>query len=250
MRRMTYFVMALALVLGFTQCKKEQPANQTAETVHITLNVENGSKHEIVPDGSIARVNFEKGDVIYVGDGKTYIGTLTCDGTKFSGDISPADGTTNLYFYFVGGFSTTPAELSGKSSFTVDISDQSSKLPVLSFNSATYKGSGDYECTLENQCALVKFSILNGGTDVPVNVGGLYTEAQIDFASNSITNNGTTGFVTLNSTSETEKWAVLLPQTVNNPTVTIPDHKANITTSFPEITENMYYNTGVGIWVF
>ncbi len=52
MKRMTYFVMALALVLGFTQCKKEQvhtPENET-KTVNITLNVGGnggGSRHDI-----------------------------------------------------------------------------------------------------------------------------------------------------------------------------------------------------------
>ncbi len=49
---MTYFVMALALVLGFTQCKKEQvntPENET-KTVNITLNVGGnggGSRHKM-----------------------------------------------------------------------------------------------------------------------------------------------------------------------------------------------------------
>ena len=60
----------------------------------------------------------------------------------------------------------------------------------------------------------MKFTTASG-TDDPVHVGGLYTGATINFGTETpgITNNGTTGFVALNSTSETEKWAVLLPQT-------------------------------------
>lgn len=218
MRRMTYFVMAFALVLGFTQCKKEQvntPENET-KTVNITLKVGGnggGSRHDInTTSGAVA---FEDGDVIYVGNGSTYIGTLIREGGLFSGSINePADGT-EIYFYFVGGLTTTPAELSGQSSFTVDISDQSTKMPVLSCNHVTYSsGTTSYSCVLQNQCALVKFTTASG-TDDPVHVGGLYTEAQIDFASKTIAHTDTKGFVNLypDAVDNTAKWAVLLPQT-------------------------------------
>ena len=216
MKRMTYFVMALALVLGLSQCKKEQPLEPTNEgnVVNITLNVGGnggGSRHTINTENG--DVGFEEDDVIYVGDGTTYIGTLTRTDGVFSGPINePADGT-EIYFYFVGGLtpSATP-EAGTTSSFTVDISDQSTQMPVLSCNHVTYTtGTTSYSCVLQNQCALVKFT--TASTTDPVHVGGLYTEAMIDFDNNSITNNDTTGFVALNSTSETEKWAVLLPQT-------------------------------------
>ena len=80
MKRMTYFVMAVALVLGLSQCKKEQPLEPTNEgnVVNITLNVGGnggGSRHTINTENG--DVDFEDGDVIYVGDGTTYIGTLT-----------------------------------------------------------------------------------------------------------------------------------------------------------------------------
>jgi len=218
MKRMTYFVMALALVLGFTQCKKEQvntPENET-KTVNITLNVGGnggGSRHDI--NTTTGAVDFQDDDVIYVGDGSTYIGTLTRTGGVFTGDINePADGT-EIYFFFVGGLPTTPADLSGQSSFTVDISDQSNKMPVLSCNHVTYSSSTtSYSCVLQNQCALVKFTTASG-TDGPVHVGGLYTEAQIDFASKTIAHTDTKGFVNLypDAVDNTAKWAVLLPQT-------------------------------------
>ena len=218
MKRMTYFVMALALVLGFTQCKKEQvntPENET-KTVNITLNVGGnggGSRHDI--NTTTGAVDFEDGDVIYVGDGSTYIGTLTRNGGVFSGSINEPNDGTEIYFYFVGGLtpSSTP-EAGTTPSFTVDISDQSTKMPVLSCNHVTYHpGTTSYSCKLENQCALVKFT--TASTTAPVHVGGLYTGATINFGTETpgITNNGTTGFVALNSKSATEKWAVLLPQT-------------------------------------
>ena len=216
MKRTLYFVMALALVLGFTQCKKEQvntPENET-KTVNITLNVGGnggGSRHDI--NTTTGAVDFQDGDVIYVGDGSTYIGTLTRTDDVFSGPINEPAHETEIYFYFVGGLTPSSTPVAGTTpSFTVDISNQSSKMPVLSCNHVTYySNTTSYSCKLENQCALVKFT--TASTIAPVHVGGLYTVAQIDFASNSITNNGTKGFVALNSTSETEKWAVLLPQT-------------------------------------
>ena len=184
--------MALALVLGFSQCKKEQvntPENET-KTVNITLKVgsNGGSKHDI--NTTTGAVSFQNGDVIYVGNGSTYIGTLTYDGTIFSGSIDQPDNNTEIYFFFVGGLPTTPADLSGKSSFT------------------------SYSCVLQNQCALVKFTTASG-TDDPVHVGGLYTEAQIDFASKTIAHTDTKGFVNLypDAVDNTAKWAVLLPQT-------------------------------------
>ena len=217
MRRMIYFVMALTLVLGLAQCKKEQtiePENEV-KTVDITLKVgrNSGSKHDI--NTTTGAVDFKNGDVIYVGNGSTYIGTLTYSGTIFSGSINqPADGT-EIYFFFVGGLTTTPADLSGQSSFTVDISNQSTKMPVLSCNHVTYSSSTtSYSCVLQNQCALVKFTTASG-TDDPVHVGGLYTEAQIDFASKTITHTDTKGFVNLypDADDNKAKWAVLLPQT-------------------------------------
>ena len=46
MRKMTYFVMAMALVLGFTQCKKENLEPETeGKQVMITLNVGGGDNN-------------------------------------------------------------------------------------------------------------------------------------------------------------------------------------------------------------
>ena len=211
-------MMALALVLGFTQCKKEQvntPENET-KTVNITLNVGGnggGSRHDI--NTTTGAVDFQDGDVIYVGNGSTYIGTLTRTDGVFSGPINEPADETEIYFFFVGGLTPSATPEKGTTpSFTVDISNQSTKMPVLSCNHVTYYSSTtSYSCKLENQCALVKFT--TASTTDPVRVGGLYTVAQIDFASNSITNNGTTGFVNLHPDAEDNKakWAVLLPQT-------------------------------------
>ena len=140
MKKMTYFVMVLALVLGFTQCKKEQiePQNQV-EQVRITLNVggNGGSRHTINTNNG--DVDFQNGDVIYVGDGSTYIGTLTRENDVFSGNINAPANNTEIYFYFVGGLTpSSDPEAGSTTSFTVDIGNQSSQMPVLSSNHVTY----------------------------------------------------------------------------------------------------------------
>ena len=215
-RKNTTLLLACVLLLGFTQCKKEQPQGSDTEvkTVGITLKVggNSGSKHTI--NTTTGAVGFEEHDLIYVGNGGKYIGTLECNNSGvFTGDINEPVDNTEMYFYFIGGLTPSTLPVAGTTpSFTVDISDQSSKMPVLSCNHVTYHtGTSSYSCVLQNQCALVKFTNLS--TSAPIHVGGLYTEALIDFENNCITNNGTTGFINLKSESKTAKWAVLLPQT-------------------------------------
>ena len=213
-RKNTMLLLACVALLGFTQCKKEQTQGSETEvkTVNITLNVggNGGSRHTINTENG--DVTFQNSDVIYVGDGSHYIGTLTRTDGIFSGNINQPADNTEIYFYFVGGLTPSIDPSAGStSSFTVDISDQSSQMPVLSCNHVTYKsGTSSYSCTLQNKCALVKFTT---NTNASVHVGGLYTEALIDFEHNNITNNGTTGFINLKSENQTTKWAVLLPQT-------------------------------------
>lgn len=246
MRRLSTILMAAVLVLGLTQCKKETPANSENEggKVSITLDVENGgNKHTVNPhdgSGTQATVNYDDGDVIYVGDGNHYIGRLTRTSKHFSGEINaPEDGTT-IYFYFVGGMTPIDLTPSGSlvegatTSFKVSISDQSENLPVLSFTSVTYySGTSSYSCQLQNQCGLAEFTLENSAATVVVN-GSMYTKAVINFASTpGISNDGTKGDVTLyNNSGATTKYAILLPQdAVSSAAVTVDgdsDYKAYV----------------------
>lgn len=214
MKRMSYFVMALALMLGLAQCKKESIEPQNEGGVRITLNVENsGNRHAV--NTELGTVTYQDGDVIYVGDGSHFIGTLTRENGTFSGTINPTPADeAQIHFYFLGGLtpSVTP-EAGSTSDFTVNISDQTSKLPVLSYEHTTYyEGTTEYSCELKNKCGLVRFPLANEAG--AVKVSGMHTEATISF-------NGTPGItptedvigqVSLYSVSNTEKWAILLPQ--------------------------------------
>jgi len=254
MKRTITLLIATALIFGMSQCKKNvetiTPSN-LGEAVHITVNVDDGGKHIVYP-GTGAYV-FENGDKLYVGNNGKYRGTLTYNSGAFSGTIYSPSTDDYLHFYFVGGLTPSATPSAGSTeSFTVNIANQSSKLPVLSYAHSTQKyvnGTTTYGCTLLNKCGLVKFN-LSTATDKAVTVGGLYTTATINFASaqEGITPEGTTGAVTLrNEGTNNKRWAILLPQAaITDPTVTIAGYDSSITT-LPATTNNTYNNTGVNI---
>ena len=239
-------LLALAVMLTFTQCKKDDPIapEGSGQKIHISLKVANGSRHDVTTGTGV--VTYSNGDVIYVGNGSQYIGSITHDGTNFSGTVTVPDGTSKLYFYFVGGAPITPTTLSsGTTSYTVDISNQSSKLPVLSLGEAAYTGEGTYTCELKNKCGLVKF-VPATATSATVTLNGVYNRATIDFASPGITPTGEPGNIALCPAADDAKWAILLPQSDATATATIGGITYAIE-SFPNITNNYYNNTGVAI---
>ncbi len=257
MKKIILALVAFMLVLGMTQCKKEQPTptpepTPDGETVYISMKVDDGgAKHIVYPSTGI--YVFESGDVIYVGNNGKYVGTLTYANGTFSGSITSPSTDDYLHFYFTGGKAPATAPTAGSTtSFTVDISDQSSKLPVLSYGHSTTKyidGTTAYTCMLENQCGLVKF-VPTIATSEAISVGGMKTIATINFASGNegIAPVDATGAVKLYAASDSEKWAILLPQNeVENPTVIINHFIQTTIESVPVVTANLYYTHGVNI---
>ena len=210
-------LMALVLMLSLTQCKKNIDTVTSGKKVHITLNVNNGGRHTIEPNESgYVPVTYEEGDVIYVGNGGHCIGELTCgnDGMTFSGDITNPSTSDFLHFYFVGGLTPSATPTYGTTTdFTVDISNQTTKLPILSYAHSENHYSElttNYSCTLQNKCALVEFKY-TPGTDKNVKVSNMLCEAKIDFANPGITPTGKLDAIGLYPQSDTQKWAILLP---------------------------------------
>ncbi len=256
------YMLALAMVLAFTGCKKkiEPVVHDNGNSVNITLNVNGGGKHGIVLDqeSGYSPVAYSEGDVIYVGDGGSYVGYLTCqsDGTTFTGTITPSPTADNLYFYYVGGL--TPQNWGGEvgeKSFTVDIHDQSNtntgmdntnKLPVLSVGTEDYYlGKVEFDCILENKCALVKFRLNTNVGDAKVRISNMLSEAKIDFANHCITPTGTLDAITLycgpsNNGEQTVtnmylRWAILLPSDAERSGYVIVEDGA-------QMANNKYYN--------
>ncbi|MBR6930935.1 MAG: hypothetical protein IKH61_12025 [Bacteroidales bacterium] len=234
MKKLSTIIMALALVLGMSQCKKQEtPTNgNSGEKVHITLNVnngenisvnvDNGSRHEVAPN--LGMIKFEDGDVLYVGHDGKYIGYLTYQNGAFAGDLEDVTNTADyLHFYFLGGKGPDVESIAeNTTSFNISIADQSTNLPVLCYghSTETYGSATNYSAVLEYQCALVKFN-LNKATDYKCTLLNMPTEATISFATtagddfNPIAKTSTTDTIDLyrEEGNTGVRWAILLPGT-------------------------------------
>ncbi len=226
MKKMTYFVMALALVLGLAQCKKEQletPQNE-GNSVMITLDVkgDNNAKVDVNPPD----VTFEYGDEIIVACNGHYVGTLTHNGTNFSGPIENATVGEHLYFYFFGNVSPQYFDIH-KYECYVYIGEQTGKLPVISMGQSKETVPSDpsersnYTAILQNKCSLMKFNADINST-APLCISGMNNfvtvrfnrsgdDGFIDGFKYSKVYNGVIKMAGL-TTGNTETWAIVLPQ--------------------------------------
>jgi hypothetical protein len=263
MKRLSTIIMALALVFGMSQCKKQETpttGNTTNPGVHITVNVgeqdgkdgkdNNGEKHNIAPQYGLFA--FSSGDVLYVGHNGQYVGSLTFNNGFFSGTIYPNQNVTDqpLHFYFVGNAAVTGTPVENETtSLSINIADQSENLPVLSYGASTkpFTSTGTtYSATLRNQCALVRFDLQNQG-DYEVTLSGVPTQATVDFANNAITpNTSTTGDITLYGEEGviTHRWAILLPGTDLTDREDLPWTGEG---ELPVMGNNTYINSGLSI---
>lgn len=250
MKKYITIIIAIALVLGMIQCKKnvETISNAASEGVYITLRVAgDDTRHEVNP--SSGKVEYEEGDEIYVGHNGSYVGTLTYGENGFSGTINPGAGDGYyLYFYFLGGLATDPSLSAANQSYTVNISNQREGLPVLSMGKSNVPYSSEvttYTSVLLNQCALVKIS-LTEETPSYLNVNSMLVEATINFANHSITPTQTTGTIQMHTQTMKERWAIMLPQdAVTGATATIDDD--SYTVDIPTIEANGYITSGIVI---
>ena len=220
MRKTTLLVTALALVLGLTQCKKEQTNNTQSEGngVMITLNVDGGDSNDSRVEVNPPHVTFENGDQIVVASNGAVVGTLTHDGTYFRGEITDATEGQRLYFYFLGNKQGMVAN--GTTSCTVNISDQTNELPVISMGQSTVnysEGVTSYSSRLQNKCSLMKFDVTTPST-AAICITGMNNTVTVDFSNP--TDEGFTygkdgdGLITMPgvTSADTTTWAIVLPQ--------------------------------------
>lgn len=277
MKSTNTFIIAVVLLLGLSQCKKnELPVTpETPEVegdlVHISVSVNGGSKHIVYPESGV--YFFEDGDKLYVGNHGLYVGTLEYSAGVFSGTIEINDTCAAAYrdylhFYFIGGAYTgtlnTPSMTDPTTSFEWSIADQTSKLPILSYGHSTQKYTNQttaYSCMLENKCGLFKFRAWpapSTTTDYDtVKISWMKTTALIDFENPGITSTDDIGEVKLHHVSGTdaaERWAILLPQEGHVTTVSYYINNDNPspysqTISLPVIKANTYYGGYNGVSV-
>ena len=251
MKKLAIFAAAFVLTLGLAQCKKEQPAtpqNTEGNKVHITVNVGNGSRAGITTPSSSGEYNFNNGDLLYVGYDNACVGTLAYNSetTKFSGslDLTEANVSQKLHFYYLGGGAAS--QVGTTQQYTVDISNQTSNYPVISYGTSTKDystGKDSYTTVLLNQCALVKFTTNEIPVETAVSISGMKNKLTVDFNGNTLTPSSEgTGSITLHTENATSRWAILLPQTgLSNVKANAEGYdEASVSFTVSEIKENDY----------
>lgn len=226
MKKLSTFIVALFLIFGMTQCKKQETPdtpNAKYNWVHINMKVNGGERYDIEP--TTGTVGFTDGDKIYVSNGGKYRGVLTYSNGAFTGDLAydegnPMDTDDYLHFYFFGGSTLNFMPFVDPKPFQttlndVDISVQWEKLPVLSYGKSKTlysNSSANYSSTLENQCALVEFTTNSIPKDRNFMINGIKNRVNIDFANHTFTPiyNGYNN-ITLYPETPTSRWAILLP---------------------------------------
>lgn len=219
MKKISMILMAFALAVTMSQCKKNegQPTSND-EVVTITLDVTQNNGSRVVVNPSTGTVDFETGDKIYVGSGGKYVGFLTHNGTNFVGNITNPIENQPLQFYFLGNVTPTETLAAGTTEeCSVIISDQTEHLPAISC-AASYEnyvsGVTSYSAHLLNKCALVKFNVTTPSNS-PICITGMHNKVTVDFTQNtvmpSIDDDGVI-MLPAGSGENVEKWAILLPQ--------------------------------------
>ena len=275
MKKLSTIIMALALVLGMSQCKKQETpttgnTTPTNPGVHITVNVgdqdgkdgkdNNGEKHNIAP--AYGLFSFSSGDVLYVGHNGEYVGTLTFANGFFDGTIYPDANVTDqpLHFFFLGNSELkSDTTVNQTTSLSISIADQSGNLPVLSYGASTkpFTGAGTtYSTTLKNNCALVRFDLQHTG-DYEVTLSNVPTLATVNFANPTAetaivaTEGQTNGNITLygEEGNTAIRWAILLPGTNISPEQHSDLDTTNYTgdVNLAELAYNDYVNGGLSI---
>jgi len=250
----TMLLLTFVLLLGMTGCRKNIVA-PTTTGVYITLSVDDGSKVIVNPTGgtTYATVVWENGDIIYVGNNQKYCGYLEYDGSNFSGTIDDSDLSTEdyLHFYFMGNKGTTSKPTS------VCITDQTSRYPVISYGHSTSlynSGTTEYSARLFNKCAIMKFTTTN--ISKVITITGMNNTVTVDFTANHGVTTGdpytfsksNNGRIRLHAETNTERWAILLPQDeVNTVTAYAEGYTTSGVFTVPALSANGYYNNGKNI---
>ena len=261
MKKINIILMAFALALTMSQCKKnEVQPNSNDKVVTITLDVDNNDGSRVIVNTNTGMVDFESGDKIYVGSGGKYVGVLTHNDTNFSGNITNPTENQPLQFYFLG--NVTPSETLSAGTTeecSVIISDQTEHLPVISC-AASYEnyvpGVTAYSAHLLNKCALVKFNVTTP-SNAAICITGMKNRVTVDFTNNTMTPSiDGEGVIMLpaGSGENVEKWAIMLPQEAlesggQGSVYSEDENYLGIRPEMPVITENSYLAEGIGIIV-
>lgn len=220
MKRFTLIIASLALLIGFSHCKKDNDTpNNNGNRIQITLNANyggNGSRTTFDPEyGTFNWLQGYGADVVeYINVGGSqsgYLGQLNNNDNKgtgtFNGSITtPQDGET-LYFFYLGNGSHEGAT-------TLDFSNQSSGTVTnwhIAIGSSSYtSGDTDFSATLNMAMAIAYFDLSGFGSETVTLFGNdVYSTATIDYKNGTITG-ASKGNINM-GTANTGKYIALIP---------------------------------------
>ena len=264
-KRSLNLLLASAMLLTFTQCKKKEIASVSNNGVHITLNAGygNGAKTDFTPaTGAFVWTNGQT-EYIYVGGSQhaACLGALSGTGNgkgsmTFSGTLTttPNEGET-LHFFYLG------KSRNGSAVSTLDFSTQDGSIEnVTNYHVAIGDGSYssstiNYATTLNMAMAIAYFDV-NGfknasetAETVFLHGDEVYTTATIDYRNGTIAGS-TKGNINL-GTATAGKYVALIPSVNTETTLKFDsDSKTGAMTFLRGIQAGRYYsNSGAALTV-
>ena len=265
MKNIFFVLLAAALALGMTKCKKNDiTPNSDGDTVFMTLEAScGGGRTVFVP--SIPGIKWGTGSDEYISVGssvKGYLGELHGKGDgnnaatsrlSFSGTITAPAGTQGekLYFFYLGNgrhYGRTPLDFSnqensGGAHFVTDYVIAIGEGTVTNSGGSTYTATADLE--VKTAIAYFNISAFSTGSDddnVYLRGNDVYSTATIDYRAGTITGN-TKGSINMGSTNESNKYIALIPSVSTETTLIFEGATKEGTMTFPNgIQPNRYYS--------
>ncbi len=253
MKKLTLIVSAIALLIGFSQCKKEViTPNTTDQGIHITLNAgygQNGQRTDFNPAGSFVWTN-DATEYVYVG-GANHSGCIgvlsgTGNGTAtmtFTGGLTttPNDGELLYFFYLGKGRDGSPVN-------TLDFSSQDGTLENvtnyhIAIGSEEYTtGQTSFSATLDMAMAIAYFDLSEFGSgNIYLNGEDVYSTATINYTSGSISGNSK-GFINVGTADS--KYVALIPSVTTSTTLNFNSSSKTGSMTFNNGIKTGYYYTG------
>ena len=165
MKKVSLILAAFALVLGLSQCKKEEKPAQSGEKQHIVLTASNGndgSKVAVEIATAAMNLTWETDDEITVSGGA--VGTLhlvSGEGkatATFEGEVTTGDGST---VYFTVG--SAPESFAGQTGTKTDCATWIQEHNHF-VGTSDYQESGNYNVQMNLQYAVLKLDVSALGT--------------------------------------------------------------------------------------
>lgn len=260
-KRSLNLLLASAMLLTFTQCKKKEIASVSNNGVHITLNAGyDNMKTSFDPATGAFTWTGTVGSPEYINVGGSisgYLGQLesTQSGSTatFSGTITPSEGET-LYFFYLG-------KGNHASATSVDFSNQDGTLAnvtnyhIAISNGIVYNGQTSFSATLNMKMAIAYFDVngFKNASDVAETVylhgDEVYSTATIDYRNGTIAGS-TKGNINL-GTANSGKYVALIPSVSTETTLKFDsDSKTGAMTFLRGIQTGKYYaNSGAALIV-